>query len=106
MSAMSSPGSITIASLVCSSPKIEQLHCSMPTGRISCIKRDPLAEIVAVESWKDVGWGEETPDMVTRRGFLVAAAVAGASATTLSRKERGDRELKGAGVDRPPFTHW
>src|SRR5260370_10529208 len=44
--------------------------------------------------------------MMTRRGFRVAAAAAGASATTLSRKERVDRALKGAGVDRPPFTHW
>jgi len=35
MSSMLSPGSITIASRVCSSPKMEQLHCSKPTGRIS-----------------------------------------------------------------------
>src|SRR6185369_9543704 len=37
MSSMLSPGSMTMASRVCSSPKIEQLHCSMPTGRISWI---------------------------------------------------------------------
>src|SRR5437667_10291411 len=41
MSSMSSPGSTTIASLVCSSPKIEQLQRSTPTGRITCIKRSP-----------------------------------------------------------------
>src|SRR5579859_3121816 len=32
-----SPGSITSASCVSSSPKMEQLHCSRPTGRISWI---------------------------------------------------------------------
>ena len=37
MSSILSPGSTTMASRVCSSPKIEQLHCSMPTGRISWI---------------------------------------------------------------------
>src|SRR5450631_2396358 len=37
ISSILSPGSITIASCDCSSPKIEQLHCSMPTGRISWI---------------------------------------------------------------------
>src|ERR1043166_8954317 len=37
MSSMVSPGSITMASRDCSSPKIEQLHCSIPTGRISWI---------------------------------------------------------------------
>src|SRR5450759_928554 len=34
MSSMSSPGSMTMASCVVSSPMIEQLHCSGPTGRI------------------------------------------------------------------------
>src|SRR5258707_494720 len=37
ISGMLSPGSITIASRVCSSPKIEQLHCKTPTRRISWI---------------------------------------------------------------------
>src|SRR5882672_5503069 len=37
ISGMLSPGSITMASRVCSSPKIEQLHCSTPTRRISWI---------------------------------------------------------------------
>src|ERR1700716_811627 len=37
MLSISSPGSITIASRVASSPKIEQLHWSIPTGRISWI---------------------------------------------------------------------
>jgi len=36
---MSSPGSTTRASRLCSSPKIEQLHCNIPTGRISWIIR-------------------------------------------------------------------
>ncbi len=48
--------------------------------------------------------------MITRRGFLIAAAAVRAFAAktgaALSRKERVDRALKGAGVDRPPFTHW
>src|ERR1039458_1872594 len=35
--AISSPGSTTSASRLCSSPKIEQLHCNIPTGRISWI---------------------------------------------------------------------
>src|ERR1700678_1323678 len=34
---ISSPGSTTMASQACSSPKMEQLHCSGPTGRISWI---------------------------------------------------------------------
>ncbi len=34
---MLSPGSITIASRVVSSPMMEQLHCKGPTGRISWI---------------------------------------------------------------------
>src|ERR1700722_8845558 len=34
---ISSPGSTTMASRVCSSPKMEQLHCNGPTGRISWI---------------------------------------------------------------------
>src|ERR1700676_725355 len=34
---ISSPGSITMASRVLSSPMMEQLHCSAPTGRISWI---------------------------------------------------------------------
>src|SRR5262245_5242460 len=37
ISAMSSPGSMTMASRVASSPRIEQLHCNIPTGRISWI---------------------------------------------------------------------
>src|SRR6266545_8291057 len=37
MLAISSPGSTTIPSRVLSSPNTEQLHCSMPTGRISWI---------------------------------------------------------------------
>src|SRR5271157_1089726 len=37
--AISSPGSTTSASRLCSSPKIEQLHCNIPTGRISWIIR-------------------------------------------------------------------
>src|ERR1035437_4315441 len=37
--AISSPGSTTSASPVCSSPKMEQLHKSGPTGRISWIIR-------------------------------------------------------------------
>src|SRR5260370_20029865 len=37
MLAISSPGSTTMASRVPSSPKMEQLHCSIPTGRISWI---------------------------------------------------------------------
>src|ERR1041385_5209911 len=37
MFAISSPGSTTMASRDCSSPKMEQLHCSIPTGKISCI---------------------------------------------------------------------
>src|ERR1051326_7083410 len=36
-SGMLSPGSITMASRVCSSPTIQQLHCSTPTHRISWI---------------------------------------------------------------------
>lgn len=46
--------------------------------------------------------------MITRRHFLAASAAlpAFASKTSLSRKDRVDRALKGAGVDRPPFTHW
>ena len=48
--------------------------------------------------------------MITRRKFLVAAAAVPAfaanSGTALSRKERVDRALKGASVDRPPFTFW
>jgi hypothetical protein len=36
-SSMSSPGSMTMASRVVSSPMIEQLHCSGPTGKISWI---------------------------------------------------------------------
>src|SRR5271166_3461597 len=36
-SSMSSPGSMTRASFVCSSPVTEQLHCSGPTGKISWI---------------------------------------------------------------------
>src|SRR6185437_3738367 len=39
MASMSSPGSTTMASRVASSPKTEQLHCSIPTGRISWIIR-------------------------------------------------------------------
>ncbi len=34
---MSSPGSITMASCVASSPMMEQLHCNGPTGMISWI---------------------------------------------------------------------
>src|ERR1700735_4735396 len=34
---MSSPGSMTMASFVFSSPTTEQLHCSGPTGKISWI---------------------------------------------------------------------
>src|SRR4051812_31129074 len=37
MLSISSPGSTTMASRVLSSPTIEQLHCSIPTGRISWI---------------------------------------------------------------------
>src|SRR5215467_14045755 len=37
MLSISSPGSTTIPSRVVSSPKIEQLHCSIPTRRISWI---------------------------------------------------------------------
>src|SRR5258705_7461523 len=37
ISGMLSPGSITMASRVCSSPKMEQLHCNTPTRRISWI---------------------------------------------------------------------
>src|SRR5271157_5311682 len=36
-SSILSPGSTTMQSRVASSPKIEQLHCSIPTGRISWI---------------------------------------------------------------------
>src|SRR5215471_1498021 len=42
MLSISSPGSTTMASRVVSSPKIEQLHCNMPTGRISWIIRYPI----------------------------------------------------------------
>src|SRR6266498_2683382 len=34
---MLSPGSMTMASRLSSSPKMEQLHCRIPTGRISWI---------------------------------------------------------------------
>ena len=34
---MSSPGSMTMASRVVSSPMMEQLHCRGPTGKISWI---------------------------------------------------------------------
>jgi uroporphyrinogen decarboxylase len=48
--------------------------------------------------------------VITRRDFLAATAAlpafASKSGTALSRKERVDRALKGATVDRPPFTHW
>src|SRR6266481_1247313 len=36
---ISSPGSMTMASYVCSSPMMEQLHCSGPTGMTLCIIR-------------------------------------------------------------------
>src|SRR5580765_1519590 len=36
-SSMSSPGSMTMASRVCSSPTTEQLHCNGPSGKISWI---------------------------------------------------------------------
>jgi uroporphyrinogen decarboxylase len=46
---------------------------------------------------------------MTRRRFLIAAAAAPAWAAaggTLSHKQRIDRALKGAEVDRPPFSFW
>jgi uroporphyrinogen-III decarboxylase len=46
---------------------------------------------------------------VLRRDFLFSLATAAASlrgGTALTRKERVDRALKGADVDRPPFTLW
>src|SRR5271169_285453 len=56
ISSMLSPGSITTASRDCSSPKIEQLHCNIPTGRISWIIRrlytllmgEPLTTVLLV----------------------------------------------------------
>src|SRR5664280_2010195 len=45
---MSSPGSMTMASFVCSSPITEQLHCSGPTGKISWIM---------VPNYHEAGWG-------------------------------------------------
>lgn len=42
--------------------------------------------------------------MVTRRQFLLAAGAAGAP--RLSSRERVDHALRGAEVDRPPFTFW
>src|SRR4029077_14326906 len=48
--------------------------------------------------------------VITRRNFLAATAAlpafASKSGATLSHKERVDRALKGATVDRPPSTHW
>ncbi len=45
--------------------------------------------------------------MLDRRSFLAFAATAAFGASSrLSHKERVDRALKGAGVDRPPFTFW
>ncbi len=43
-----------------------------------------------------------------RRDFLLSAAAAAvpARATALTRKERVDRAVRGADVDRPPFTLW
>ncbi len=43
-----------------------------------------------------------------RRDFLLSAAAAAvpARATVLTRKERVDRAVRGADVDRPPFTLW
>src|SRR5262249_58154099 len=48
MSSIWSPGSITMASRVCSSPMIEQLHCRGPTGRILWImfSEIPNSELV------------------------------------------------------------
>src|ERR1700676_347133 len=47
---------------------------------------------------------------MTRRSFLLttaaAPAVIAATPAALSHKERIDRALKGAGVDRPPFSFW
>lgn len=42
--------------------------------------------------------------MISRRGFLLAAAAASTGA--LSHKERINRALKGTDVDRPPFSFW
>ncbi len=42
--------------------------------------------------------------MLSRRAFLAAACAA--AAPKLSGKERVDRALRGADVDRPPFTFW
>jgi uroporphyrinogen decarboxylase len=48
--------------------------------------------------------------VTTRRQFLLATAalpvLTGSAAITLSHKERIDRALKGAEVDRPPFSFW
>lgn len=44
--------------------------------------------------------------MLSRRQFFLNAGVLAAAAPKLTSKERVDRALKGADVDRPPFTLW
>jgi uroporphyrinogen decarboxylase len=44
--------------------------------------------------------------MFSRREFLASPAIALAAGSKMTSKERVDRALKGADVDRPPFTFW
>jgi len=44
--------------------------------------------------------------MLSRREFLIASATSVMAAPAVTGKERVDRALRGADVDRPPFTFW
>jgi uroporphyrinogen decarboxylase len=44
--------------------------------------------------------------MLSRREFLIASTVSATAAPAITGKERVDRALRGADVDRPPFTFW
>src|SRR6185437_6778046 len=48
MSSIWSPGSITMASCVCSSPSTEQLHCSGPTGNTLWIIDKTIVEVMTL----------------------------------------------------------
>src|SRR5271170_4625820 len=52
MSGILSPGSMTIASRVASSPTMVQLHCSAPTGKVSRIMNSLSAKLPQAYKWR------------------------------------------------------
>src|SRR5882672_12085701 len=98
---MSSPGSTTIASRVCSSPNTEQLHASIPTVRISWIISRLYTQHMAEALSVIMRWLHITSMTTLIGGMLYGRLVAARASESLTPDAREALGERAATAQRP-----